>query len=155
MGDNGKIQGNGIPLSLGCLNIRAGWFIDSREQSKCRCETPSSEVALEYLTRFCSYHRLYGQCFAALAGELYIPLLSGSSVPLPMTRPFQRLPANIYMSSLEPFPAPQEEQGKILAQCMTLGSNVWGMRSLLCGTFFNIDIECNLVSAWLDPASAI
>ncbi|RAL17789.1 uncharacterized protein BO97DRAFT_430721 [Aspergillus homomorphus CBS 101889] len=86
--------------------------------SMASAEPPSSKVALEYLTRFCSYHRLYGQCLAALAGVLYMPLLSE-------------------------------------IQYMALSSNVWGMRSLLCGTFFNADIECNLVSAWLNPAFAI
>ncbi|KAE8142543.1 hypothetical protein BDV38DRAFT_278065 [Aspergillus pseudotamarii] len=29
------------------------------------------------------------------------------------------------------------------------------MRSLLGGTFFKADIECNLVSAWLSPAFAV
>jgi hypothetical protein len=29
------------------------------------------------------------------------------------------------------------------------------MRSLLCSTFFNVQIECNLVSAWLNPAFAM
>lgn len=38
---------------------------------------------------------------------------------------------------------------------MTLSCNVWGMRSLLCSTFFNTKIECNLVSAWIHPAFAI
>lgn len=30
-----------------------------------------------------------------------------------------------------------------------------GLRSLLCSTFFNADIECNLASAWLNPAFAV
>lgn len=38
---------------------------------------------------------------------------------------------------------------------MMLSCDVWGMRSLLCSTFFNADIECNLVSAWMNPAFAI
>lgn len=38
---------------------------------------------------------------------------------------------------------------------MTLSCNVWGMRSLLCSTFFNAKIDCNLVSAWINPAFAI
>lgn len=38
---------------------------------------------------------------------------------------------------------------------MALSSNTWGLRSLLCSTFFNPDIECNLVSAWLNPTFAV
>lgn len=38
---------------------------------------------------------------------------------------------------------------------MTLSSNTWGLRSLLCSTFFNLDIECNIASAWLNPAFAV
>ncbi|KAL6230445.1 hypothetical protein BDW75DRAFT_234375 [Aspergillus navahoensis] len=47
------------------------------------------------------------------------------------------------------------EHSRFLGQYMTLSSNGWGMRSLLCSTFFNADIECNLVSAWLNPAFAV
>ena len=45
--------------------------------------------------------------------------------------------------------------GALLPHFMTLSTNTWGMRSTLCGTFFNPDIPCNLVSAWLNPAFAI
>lgn len=37
---------------------------------------------------------------------------------------------------------------------MTLSCNTWGVRSLLCSTFFNMEVECNLVSAWINPAIA-
>ncbi|OOQ89590.1 hypothetical protein PEBR_07514 [Penicillium brasilianum] len=45
--------------------------------------------------------------------------------------------------------------GELLPRFMTLSSNIWGLRSLLSSTFFNPDIDCNLVSAWLNPAFAV
>lgn len=46
------------------------------------------------------------------------------------------------------------EHKELLPKYMSLCSNPWGLRSLLCSTFFNPDIECNLASAWMNPAFA-
>ncbi|GMG38898.1 unnamed protein product [Aspergillus oryzae] len=116
-------------------------------------ELPSSSTALAYLARFCSRHRLYGQCSAALAAVLYVPFLSGRLVSLPMPKQVQRSQSPAI--SAQPDKDIIGEHGRLLPYYMTLSSNVWGMRSLLFSTFFNADIECNLVSAWLNPAFAI
>jgi hypothetical protein len=118
-------------------------------------QPPSSDVALKYLSKFCAHHRLYGQCSAALASALYIPLLSGRRISLPMPKPAieminQTTPVNP-SRNLELV----RNHGRLLPYYMSLSTNVWGMRSLLCSTFFNPDIPCNLVSAWLNPAFAI
>ncbi|KZF20395.1 hypothetical protein L228DRAFT_250079 [Xylona heveae TC161] len=119
-------------------------------------QPPSSSQALQYLARFCSHNRLHGQCVTALAGALYIPFLSGKSVSLPVPQPAprhqSREPVACFAQSHSDVVA---EHGKLLTYYMTLSTNVWGMRSLLCSTFFNADIECNLVSAWLNPAFAV
>ncbi|KAE8395986.1 hypothetical protein BDV23DRAFT_65603 [Aspergillus alliaceus] len=116
-------------------------------------ELPSSSAALEYLARFCSHHRLYGQCSAALAAVLYVPFLNGRSVSLPTPKQILRpqSPAIFAQPNIDVI----GEHGNLLPHYMTLSSNVWGVRSLLCSTFFNADIECNLVSAWLNPAFTI
>ena len=117
-------------------------------------DPPSSNTALEYLARFCSRYRLYGQCSAALSAALYIPYLSGKSASLSLPRP-------VLQSQSSTFSQPAQssnlvaEHGKLLTYYMALSCNVWGMRSLLHSTFFNAEIECNLVSAWLNPAFAI
>lgn len=125
-----------------------------RPPSFINADPPSSNTALEYLARFCSRYRLYGQCSAALSAALYIPFLSGKSASLPLPRPVLRS-----QSSTSSQPAQSSnlvaEHGKFLTYYMTLSCNVWGMRSLLHSTFFNAEIECNLVSAWLNPAFAI
>lgn len=120
----------------------------------------SSDIALGYLATFCTRHRLYGQCSAALAAALYIPLLSGRRTRLPTPKPAPshatinqsstiRSPAGISSTELI------SNYGALLPHFMSLSTNTWGMRSNLCGAFFNPDIPCNLVSAWLNPAFAI
>ncbi|PYI02782.1 hypothetical protein BO78DRAFT_463756 [Aspergillus sclerotiicarbonarius CBS 121057] len=94
-------------------------------------EPPSSSTALKYLARFCSYHHLH--------------------VPKPLPRPCE--PNTSCLSQYQSSPVSEHEEH--IAHYMTLSSNVWGMRSLLRSTFYNMDIECNLVDAWINPAFAI
>lgn len=116
---------------------------------------PSSVTALEYLSRFCVNHRLYAQCSVALAGVLYIPFLR-REVRLPFPKPVSRLEIKEHVGdSPVSIPGLINDHSELLPRYMTLSSNPWGLRSLLCSTFFNPDIECNLVSAWLNPAFAV
>ena len=113
---------------------------------------PSSGAALEYLARFCSRHRLYGQCSVALVAALYIPSLSGDSISLPVPKSALHYgPSSLSQKSSNLV----KEYSEFLSRYMMLSSNVWGMRSLLSSTFFNGEVECNLVSAWLNPIYAI
>jgi hypothetical protein len=113
---------------------------------------PSSGAALEYLARFCSRHRLYGQCSVALVAALYIPLLSGDSISLPVPKSALHYgPSSLSRKSSNLV----KEYSEYLSRYMMLSCNAWGMRSLLSSTFFNGEIECNLVSAWLNPIFAI
>ncbi|KAE8344077.1 hypothetical protein BDV24DRAFT_149326 [Aspergillus arachidicola] len=116
---------------------------------------PSSFTAFQYLVRFCTHHRLYSQCSAVLSTALYIPLLSGRLALLPIPKlPATSMPRaqqTADHSSLELI----SNYWDYLPYFMTLSSNLWGMRSLLGSTFFETGIECNLVSAWLNPAFAV
>jgi hypothetical protein len=113
---------------------------------------PPHRLALGYVTRFCEHYGIYDQFIASLSAALYIPSLNGQgvSLPIPLNSAAQRrytpttLNSNLF-----------SEQSKFLPYYMTLSCNVFGMRSLLCSTFFDINIECNLVSAWLEPAFSI
>lgn len=117
---------------------------------------PGSVAALKYLSRFCVHHRLYAQCSVALAGVLFIPLTRQKKVSLPLPKrvpPLQR--EESASDDLLSIPDLLNQHGELLPKYMTLNSNAWGVRSLFCSTFFNPDIECNLVSAWLNPAFAV
>lgn len=115
-------------------------------------EPPSSGTALRYLARFCSHHRLYGQCSAALVSAIYMPLLSGDSISLPTPKPALH---NGTSSPSQKSSNLVKEHSEFLSRYMTLSCNVWGMRSLLSSAFFNEEVECNLVSAWINPIYAL
>ncbi|KAJ5934450.1 hypothetical protein N7466_003997 [Penicillium verhagenii] len=144
-----------VYLSPWSISLKNGRFaLATKKFLGAKAEAPSSNTALKYLCRFCVHHRLYAQCSVALAGVLYIPFLSGRTLSLPLLRQASRLeltqcvlPASI--------PDLLIEHTEMLPKYMTLSSNPWGLRSLLHSTFFNPVIECNLVSAWLNPAFAI
>lgn len=75
-------------LSPWSISTIDGACVQGREESRTEIgQPPSSEVALKYLSKFCGHHKLYGQCSAALASALYIPLLSGRRISLPMPKP--------------------------------------------------------------------
>lgn len=118
-------------------------------------EPPASATALKYLSRFCVHHRLYAQCSVALAGVLYVPFLR-KAIFLPFPKQGSRLePKEHLRDSPVSILDLLNEHSELLPKYMTLSSNAWGIRSVLYSTFFNPDIECNLVSAWLNPAFAI
>ncbi|KAJ5642676.1 hypothetical protein N7490_006676 [Penicillium lividum] len=117
---------------------------------------PESSAALKYLSRFCVHHRLYAQCSVALAGVLFIPFLRNKTILLPFPKRGSQLERkDSAIDPLTSIPDLLNDHSELLPKYMTLSSNTWGLRSLLCSTFFNANIECNLVSAWLNPAFAV
>ncbi|GLA34046.1 hypothetical protein AnigIFM63309_004073 [Aspergillus niger] len=142
------------PWSLSAMG--AGLTVATKDFLNIRADPPDSWTALDYLRRFCVRHRLYAQCSVALAGVLYIPFLRGRTIALPFPKESSQLKSKESDGgSTVSVPELFKEHGQLLAKYMTLSSNAWGLRSILCSTFFNKDIECNLVSAWLNPAFAI
>ncbi|KAJ6141482.1 hypothetical protein N7470_009872 [Penicillium chermesinum] len=126
------------------------WFISAKDTGLAlagetpavtgtKLDPPSSVTALNYLSRFCVHHRLYAQCSVALAGVLYIPLLGRRTVTLPF-----------------PKQAPQLElKDRIGDSTRSVPDLLNGHGQMLPSTFFNPDVKCNLVSAWLNPAFAV
>ncbi|CAD6444267.1 8b13afad-1427-4a10-b3bc-d4cea8009edc [Sclerotinia trifoliorum] len=106
---------------------------------------PSSEQALRFLSDFCVLHNTRSQSSAALAATLTFPFLSNMTATLP-TPPFS--PAGLEAEIVF-------EEGKLLPYYMTLSCDCRGMQSLLCGSFFDTEVSCNLVSPWLEPIFSI
>ena len=118
---------------------------------------PSSKEARKFLSEFCRAYKLRGQCSAALAAAMFIPFHNGGTVSLPLPTPY-------VLSEITPYPSPSlnrnvtpsfpdvVDEGEDLPYYMTLSCNGWGLRSLLHSTFFNAEVPCNLVGAWLEPA---
>ncbi|KAB8224819.1 hypothetical protein BDV33DRAFT_164762 [Aspergillus novoparasiticus] len=77
------------------------------------------------------------------------PRLTSLPVPrltdMPVARFQQMASHRRSISNYEPF----------IPHPMSLSSNIWGMRPLLCSAFFEPDVECNLVSTWLHPAFTV
>ncbi|KAE8318849.1 hypothetical protein BDV41DRAFT_589613 [Aspergillus transmontanensis] len=143
-------------LSPWSISIHDSQFIRARQITPSNhFPPPSSFTASEYLVRFCTHHQLYSQCSAALSAALCIPLFSGrlASLPVPKlsAKPMSRAQQTADHSSLRLI----SNYWNHLPYFMTLSSNLWGMRSLLGSTSFETGIECNLVSARLNPAFAV
>jgi hypothetical protein len=90
------------------------------------------------------------------AGVLYIPFPPKKTIFIPVPKQISQQERkdlsgdpSVYIAKLI------NDLGESLPRYMTLSSNVWGLRSLLMSTLFNPDIECNLVSAWLNTAFAV
>ncbi|CAG8908425.1 unnamed protein product [Penicillium egyptiacum] len=119
---------------------------------------PSSTTAFKYLTRFCSHHRIYAQCTAALSASFFTR--NGrlhKSPTLPIPRPAKN-PKDLQSTPTSPksISALISEHENLLPYYMTLMSNMW-LTTLpaIKSIFFNPDIPCNLVSAWTNAAFAI
>ncbi len=122
----------------------------THEQSK---TTPSSDEALEYLREYCEYHGISSQCIPALAASLFLPWKNsdeGASANLPLPKP-SRNPRSKSSPSSVHFQRSLQDESRLLPYYMTLSCNIWGLRSLLSGSFFDPAVSCNLVSPWIQP----
>jgi hypothetical protein len=116
---------------------------------------PSSETALRYLSDFSAFHCIDSQCSVALATTLTFPFLGARSANLPLPN---LLSANTMRTSPHPSLVERHQkkgtvllESKLLPYYMTLSCNTCGMYALLCGSFFDPQVSCNLVSPWFQP----
>jgi hypothetical protein len=88
----------------------------------------------------------------ALVAALYIPLVSGGSISLPIPNSASHYGlSSLSQKSLNLV----KEYSESLSLYMMLSCIVRGIQPLLSCTFFNGEVEYNLVSAWLNPIFAI
>ncbi|KAJ5151682.1 hypothetical protein N7492_009977 [Penicillium capsulatum] len=110
----------------------------------------SSKRAFEALAGFARLHGLGSQFPIALATAMTLPAhrFYGSSVrlPLPSAKNGQR-----FAASIDAIPSTWEILNKQLPCYITLSCSPETMMSALCGSFWEPDVPCNLVSPWLHP----
>ncbi|KAL3420257.1 hypothetical protein PVAG01_08756 [Phlyctema vagabunda] len=121
---------------------------------------PCSAVSLGYLIDFGLLHGAGSQCSAALAAALTFPSLTDVSLPLPSSHDCYGQTQMVRNFLLSESPSPCGSSGEkdeilqdygLLPYYMTLSCSSRGIESLLCNTFFDPHIPCNLVSAWIQP----
>ncbi|CAG8396945.1 unnamed protein product [Penicillium salamii] len=111
------------------------------------CYPLTSEQAFEALTDFACLHDLGSQLLIALATAMMFPTHQhyGSTVQLPFPKAtggkLPTIPTSLTRSTL------LEE----LPYYITLSCSPEVMMSTLCGSFWEPDVPCNLVSPWLHP----
>ncbi|KAJ5793953.1 hypothetical protein N7457_000552 [Penicillium paradoxum] len=132
----------------GEISMRAKYQIQSTAH-----EPPPSTTAFQYLTHYCTHHHIYAQCSASLSAALLIqdPFFRTPKLPIPK-------PANTNQTntqSPQSIPALISKHKSLLPYYMTLSSSPWTTMQSMCSVFFNPDIPCNLVAAWINPAFAI
>ncbi|KAE8308144.1 hypothetical protein BDV41DRAFT_568477 [Aspergillus transmontanensis] len=149
IGDDATYEGRGIATVYNGRTYVSPWAVAISGTTVLRAklppnvesQPPSSDRALEYLARFCCYK------------PLCIPFVWSKSISLPVPKMSAtskyslELPYSLSMHIYEHY--------NLLPRYMMLSCDVWGIRSLLHGTFFNSDIECNLVAAWMSAAFAV
>lgn len=116
---------------------------------------PSSETALRYISDFCTFLCIESQSSVALATVLTFPFLGtrGAKLPLPNIPSARTMPTK----PSEPLLKNRQkkkmilEDSKLLPYYMTLSCNTRGMHALLCSSFFDPQVPCNLVSPWFQP----
>ena len=119
---------------------------DGRTPQPSSDSPPSYDQALGYLSDFCAFHGIHGQSSAALAACLHFPSLRNATITLPTSKPYGVPPA--VQARFDTV----HKDADFLDYYMTISCNVWGVRALLSGVFFDSRIYCNAVSPWLQPA---
>jgi hypothetical protein len=114
---------------------------------------PTSSMACEYLSRFCARYDIADQSHAALAAAILLPSLNdGRTLQLATPKTGR--------------PKPSQEGRKEKAHCVSahlescpdrfvaLSCNVRGIRPMLLSVFYESQIECNVVTPWLQGTLA-
>lgn len=114
---------------------------------------PTSSMAYEYLSRFCTRHNIADQSHAALAAAILLPSLNDG-------RTFQLAAPKIGRSKPSREGRKDRAHGVSahLENCpdrfLALSCNVRGIRAMLLSVFYESQIECNVVTPWLQGTLA-
>lgn len=132
-------------------NFRVVWQnVSSRAPVSATCSPPSSHAALRILAQFCSLRGLGKQFYAAFFAALTFPTHKQVGVPIELplpivtqgqvVQPLEKQSINDFLSISNDMP-----------YFMALSCNHSVVMSSLCGSFWEPNIPCSLVSPWLHP----
>lgn len=152
-------QGWQAEMDLASKTYISPWTICARASCDFRlsCATshmPSSAPgasfldASRYLNKFCIEHAISDQSHAALAAVLLLPSLESlrsSKLAVPKTVGFR----DSLHGTQRRGPHDWIHSNRYVDRLITLSCNSGGLRPMLMSVFYEPDIECNAVSAWL------
>lgn len=125
----------------------------------------SFSEAMGYLQEFTNHHGVHDQSRAALAAALFIPVARHDRRDIHLQRPWfeggdVRVNEAQHLES-----AAFEPTTSLVDRLLLLGCNTFGIKALLCSTFYEPHILCNLSGAWIqgfmkpvmacDPANSV
>ena len=110
----------------------------------------SCDQAFEYLSRFCNRHSLESQSLAALAATLTLPF--HNSLRREAQLPFPQVGCAPQSSTTRPMCL---EERRRLPYYMTLSSTANVLGSVIWGSFWEPNTDCNIFSAWFQPILSV
>lgn len=156
-------QGWRATMRMAQSTFLSPWSIDFRSNLQFRLSIPLQQsssppnptfsMACEYLTRFCTHHCIADQSNAALAVALLLPSVNdGRVLQLPALRisRFESLRNHQGDEALSRSTSRMHCPDRLL----TLSCNIRGIRPALLSVFYEVQIECNVVTPWLQGTLA-
>ncbi|KAG6197529.1 hypothetical protein E4U10_008233 [Claviceps purpurea] len=116
---------------------------------------PTFSAAVKYIADFAKYHGIEDQSHAAFAAALLLPTRRNISKRLCWSCPDWHNKRRESSVEQEQYWPPWGKEGNQLDKLMTMSCNAIGMLSLLCSSFMNPDLPCNVCGAWMQGAFAI
>ncbi|KAG6068741.1 hypothetical protein E4U32_007606 [Claviceps aff. humidiphila group G2b] len=145
-GDGFK-ETDGPVVDLGVVTDEANTLSSGGHESP-----PSFSTAVQYIADYAKYHGIEDQSRAAFAAALLLPTRRSISKTFRWPRPaWHNKPPELSAEQCWP---PWGEDSDQLDKLMTLSCNVIGMLPLLCSSFVDPDLPCNVSGAWMQGAFA-
>ncbi|KAG6023119.1 hypothetical protein E4U40_004170 [Claviceps sp. LM458 group G5] len=116
---------------------------------------PSFSAAVQYIADYTKYHGIEDESHAAFAAALLLPTRRNISKRLCWSCPEwhkKRREPSVEQERCWP---PWGKERNQLDKLMTMSCNAIGMLSLLCSSFIDPDLPCNVCGAWMQGAFTI
>ncbi|KAG6096112.1 hypothetical protein E4U14_008045 [Claviceps sp. LM454 group G7] len=118
-----------------------------------RTSPPSYSTAAQYIADYAKYHGIEDQSRAAFAAALLLPARRIVSRKLCWSCPaWHNKPPE---PSAEQYWPPWGKERDQLDRLITMSCNINGIISLLCSSFVDPDLQCNVSGAWIQGAFAV